>query len=626
MKTLLLIGSLLISSMVYAGQDGNGGYSIQCGANITTLDLYEATHRYHYKVDLGPANLSVDEKVEIMLKRLEKINAYTAKVIRKLYLDNKSITTISNDNIMIDGKVVFGEGNPALDVGDSIYPNGCKLLPLARTIPLSETTRIFYRKSYYDRLDNNNKAAIQLHETLYKHLNPDDSQPIRQLVALLASSNVESMSSYELQQALYNLNGYPNSSIVPIEINHFAVNNNALNFEGLTKYANGKIKSVPSVLGAKYGYWSGQDTPLFHPWTSSAIYPLRPFQFHQAQLLILPRPYNQSLDFFEDGTPKVFRFVTDLNDFGWKSFSDAFNKCKEAYSENICQSVNSFNYDFPYGSLNGVANPPLGDLSGVVSEYNNENRKDFVLAQIPNSLIGLETPTTLSWLYDVKIKRLEYHNTQADIHISTENFVGRMSFYKNGNIKEIVAFPIRADRYIDVSKWFFVGYYSLLNHVTIAGKSYDNVRAIQFDENNNSVVIRLWGDTRYEGGFTTKIKYFSDRSISVVDYYDTGFENTWYLRIQHNFKKSPKAEILLRPKSRRETIIFHKNGVPKCLPSQHFTSSDKKPIIAIVNHKPFELEAGKDYNLELDPQYNLIGINTCQLDVNVSEFNDPVNY
>ncbi len=250
----LLIILMFASIPSFAGQDGNGGFGIQCGRQFHLLDLYEAKNRYHYYVDLGAANLSVAEKVEIMLTRLEKFVPKVAAYYRQEAL--KLMQTIENRTAFLTGKKFVTNGNVVLetvssiplDIGLSLVCANAKFYPIARNHYFTKNDlQIFIYEKQWNRLNNDNKAALIIHELFYAKqqftIKSRDSSLLRHLIALLSSREVEQLN---LEQFLNKISFFID------RITQGGVDIYIYRGEKATFHANGLIKSVYGKIESRY--------------------------------------------------------------------------------------------------------------------------------------------------------------------------------------------------------------------------------------------------------------------------------------------------------------------------------------------------------------------------------------
>lgn len=236
---LLLIAMLVASTQGFAGQDGNGGFGLNCNGRIEVLDLYEAKELNPYNVDLGPANASIDFKIEKMLKRLERVNKSLANRYREQYKNLwdfaivlKGKNVINNTDVLIGKDIAYG-----VDVGETILPDNCKFTPLARNMYTDDLDfHIYFFAKYWDSLDNDNKAVLILHEMIYydvtsgnlkfngfaESANLYDSASVRKLVSVLTSTDAETM---PLERFIQKIPKYMFIEIFNNQV-HIARNNN----------------------------------------------------------------------------------------------------------------------------------------------------------------------------------------------------------------------------------------------------------------------------------------------------------------------------------------------------------------------------------------------------------------
>lgn len=182
MRLKLLIASLILASFSQAlganlqrlksfesrggggGHDGNGGDAVVCTQNgkVTAelLDFYEARVMREIQIDLGPAELSVEAKVDMALGRLRTISParadrYAAR-IASFASDAQFFTRISLPDIN-DSKHV-------------LLPVNCKIeqLVIQRQNPPPGTKKFLVNEDLWVLLSNTDRAGILLHEAIYE--------------------------------------------------------------------------------------------------------------------------------------------------------------------------------------------------------------------------------------------------------------------------------------------------------------------------------------------------------------------------------------------------------------------------------------------------------------------------
>ena len=256
-KKLLITAVLMTSIQSFAGQDGNGGFGIECNKKLYLLDLYEATHRYNYTIDLGAPNLSVPDKVEIMLGRLERLMPNVAKYYRaearKLFTTiNNGMAFLNNKKFVQDGKTLLDtENNQPLDIGLTLVCKNGRIIPIARNKYFTKNDlQIFLYEKEWKRLDNDNKAALILHELFYAKqqftYTQRDSSQLRHLVALLSSNATENLNLPQfLEKTLYIFNKVEqNGNLITFSDGAFD--------DHVEFHPNGIIKSVKKSRNDRY--------------------------------------------------------------------------------------------------------------------------------------------------------------------------------------------------------------------------------------------------------------------------------------------------------------------------------------------------------------------------------------
>jgi hypothetical protein len=183
MKRLFLL--FLISTFSYAGDKGNGGYSIVCRDNengpITSaelLDIYEG--RVLYKRNFQVDQNSVADLINLAKEKVASYGHFATKL-------DKEISLIERNTIYIPAG---NELEPTDDAFPPIKKKGCKFEQLAN---YTNSGEVLISSEIYDELDNINKAALIIHEAIYsirrKALGEKTSQNTRRLVAHLMSTN-----------------------------------------------------------------------------------------------------------------------------------------------------------------------------------------------------------------------------------------------------------------------------------------------------------------------------------------------------------------------------------------------------------------------------------------------------
>lgn len=170
MKKCLWVVFLCSISIVpaYAGgfETGNGGGGVVCRTpsgsveSVELFDVYEGRTLRRQGVDLGAVSLSVDEKVEMAMKRLERLSPLRAALYRQEY------GTFFSETLFLKGSqlVLIPDADPVA------MPAGCAIEQLAvQRVPLfPEDKRYVIDQDLWDRLDSDGKAGLILHELIYR--------------------------------------------------------------------------------------------------------------------------------------------------------------------------------------------------------------------------------------------------------------------------------------------------------------------------------------------------------------------------------------------------------------------------------------------------------------------------
>jgi hypothetical protein len=203
MKQLFsLITLILMSATAFAGDKGNGGFSVVCRDNagaITSaeiLDIYEG--RILYKRTYPTDQKTVPELIKGAIEKLQDYSYFSGKL-------RKEILSIEKNTVFIP------EGNELESTDDAFPPikkTGCKFEQLANYTNAGE---VLISQEIFDKLDNLNKAALILHEAIYsirrKSVGDTTSQTTRRLVAqLLATNSDEAVIDRSALDSLYRPN------------------------------------------------------------------------------------------------------------------------------------------------------------------------------------------------------------------------------------------------------------------------------------------------------------------------------------------------------------------------------------------------------------------------------------
>lgn len=190
---------------------GNGGFGVYCSKTKKTwvLDAYEA--RALGTIKLGSPKLSIDEKVMMALKSLGKFSPYALKNYSERYENFKSYI-----------KRVPHPIKDTEDIGEYNLEDGCEPIQIGAQYSSGKPSGREYKinQKYWDKLDNDNRAILYLHEILLStqsvNFNPGErkfekltSQATRDFVGHLVTGKIDLMSQKELFSYLSNLTEEP---------------------------------------------------------------------------------------------------------------------------------------------------------------------------------------------------------------------------------------------------------------------------------------------------------------------------------------------------------------------------------------------------------------------------------
>lgn len=212
MKKLILMGMLMVPILSFAADDGkevgNGGGGVVCrdseGKIISAqmLDLFEADD---YQLTIIHSNKTADVQFDDIVKRLAKNkDGATAIVARGMkmaeLLFKRDFTFIS------EGRKL----EPTKDVVPVISKKGCAIEQVANYLQNGD---LKVDSEIYRAFSETEKAALKVHETIYKSLRQDknipDTRAIRKLVAFLFSTDATDNEIYGLVIDLLYGKNYP---------------------------------------------------------------------------------------------------------------------------------------------------------------------------------------------------------------------------------------------------------------------------------------------------------------------------------------------------------------------------------------------------------------------------------
>lgn len=308
-RSLLLVLSLQAAFAQASGRTvGNGGDVVLCkdvGGQrpIELLDFYEGRTLRGIQPDLGLPSLSITEKIEIALTRLDRVSPSRARRYREHVANFLS-------------EALFLKDAHLIDIPDSDHiaiPQGCRIEQIAnQSKPLyPEDKRFIIDQNLWDRLGSDDHAGLILHEVIYREaieMGHQNSVSVRILTSNITSRKIEEMSVERFTRFLGEL-GFASTSVQGVEIQLLEPNTGHRTRSEF--YPNGNLKSASAVPGSAY-FWRDQKLTLRD---QVAFFPSG-----QIQKLILAAPTSLTLQgdtrrvspyeigFFENGEVESISF------------------------------------------------------------------------------------------------------------------------------------------------------------------------------------------------------------------------------------------------------------------------------------------------------------------------------
>lgn len=176
MRFLVLM--IMLSTVCYAGDKGNGGLSIVCRNETNEIVSAELLDIYEGRVLAGRTYQAKESMRFYFDQALERISAVPgfAKIIKeKLEHVQISMSFIPHGNVLL----------PTDDAKPVVTKRGCTLEQLAN---FTHEGDIYVSIEIFEKLDNLNKAALLIHEAVYaarREFGDTDSLKSRKVVAEL---------------------------------------------------------------------------------------------------------------------------------------------------------------------------------------------------------------------------------------------------------------------------------------------------------------------------------------------------------------------------------------------------------------------------------------------------------
>lgn len=185
-KMMMFVAALTLSSaaaFASEGGVGNGGVSVVCRNNAKKiisaqiLDIYEGEVRFGKVYDDA---LDVETRLELVAHRLKDYPVFLKILKDEIEMANQAILFVKDGNTL----------TPTNDAFPAIVKNGCDLEQLANYT--DDPQDLLVSKEIYQNLKTQDKAALLVHEAIYKMFRENgskDSRLARRLTAELISKN-----------------------------------------------------------------------------------------------------------------------------------------------------------------------------------------------------------------------------------------------------------------------------------------------------------------------------------------------------------------------------------------------------------------------------------------------------
>ncbi len=192
----------MLGTEIWAGDHvGGGGHAINCigvpgRKPYELLDFFEGREFFDLTPDLGVENLSVPEKIALVLDRLERLDPERAKRYRD-----------SAQEILKTAKILPNMALP--EIADHFIlaiPEGCRIQQFAiQSHYLRRREFVFFllKKEIWDQVGNDDRAGIILHETVYADaiaLGHTNSRSARRFLEHFLSREIEKMSREDYEK------------------------------------------------------------------------------------------------------------------------------------------------------------------------------------------------------------------------------------------------------------------------------------------------------------------------------------------------------------------------------------------------------------------------------------------
>lgn len=187
MKTVKasLIFLLFLSVNIFAGNEGGGGYAVVCRdnqneiTNVKMLDLYEAEYAYQVNVwnKSNDTKAIVNEAFNKLNNSMDQADVHLLPIVNRIYKIARFVPKVAKP-ATID------------DVDPIIIPTECSMEQVALYV---NDELLLIDLEVWEMMDNTNKAALYIHEAVYRlerYSGAKSSRRARKVVAHTFSDHV----------------------------------------------------------------------------------------------------------------------------------------------------------------------------------------------------------------------------------------------------------------------------------------------------------------------------------------------------------------------------------------------------------------------------------------------------
>jgi hypothetical protein len=173
-------------------ETGNGGGVVVCRdpetqaiQSVELLDFYEAKVIQSRVLDMGEKTIPWTEKIETVFKKLDRLSPTRSKKYRKIY-----------ERFFNEAKMIPNANLTYIDdAANIVLPLGCtkEQASILKTPEFPGEKRYTMSQFLWDKMDNDSKAGLILHEIIYQEglaWDHKNSKPTRFLTGLLTSTEI----------------------------------------------------------------------------------------------------------------------------------------------------------------------------------------------------------------------------------------------------------------------------------------------------------------------------------------------------------------------------------------------------------------------------------------------------